>query len=458
MTSRHNPSHIGSLAPSARGSRSALLQLLGGSGSGSNLTSSVVTSTTTSSKSSNPRRRPNAGLSSSSASRSESSDVGDTSESRGGPYTCIEMIGQGAFGSVFRTHCPTTDETVAVKRVLQDPQYKLRELEIMKQLMQCPHPYLVKLKRYFYSKGTQSSNEVYLNLVMEYIPQTLYTVIVQSFAGKQRSLLPLYVQIYGFQLCRGLAHLHGLGISHRDLKPQNILVDTTRNVLKICDFGSAKTLMQGDPNIAYICSRYYRAPELIVGGKGYVCYSSAIDAWSAGCVLAEMLLGRPLFPGISATDQLIEITSILGTPTEEEIRDINPSNIAFRFPSVTGNSLESVLKNVDYDVIDLIKKMLAYSPQERISMIDCCAHSFFSPLRRQIQALLEDETVPSDICTFSHQELQHASKETMRILKEFAAIAFAHFGNTITSTSNVTSSSTSRKQEAIAPTMHTIAE
>jgi serine/threonine protein kinase len=92
------------------------------------------------------------------------------------------------------------------------------------------------------------------------------------------------------------------------------LVEPNNLVLKICDFGSAKRLVKGEPNVAYICSRYYRAPELIFGATDY---STAIDVWSIGCVIAEMLLGEPLFPGESATDQLVEIIKILGTPTAE---------------------------------------------------------------------------------------------------------------------------------------------
>lgn len=84
--------------------------------------------------------------------------------------------------------------------------------------------------------------------------------------------------------------------------------------MKVCDFGSAKKLIKGEPNVSYICSRYYRAPELIFGATEY---TNAIDVWSMGCVIAEMVLGEPLFPGESAVDQLVEIIKILGTPTLE---------------------------------------------------------------------------------------------------------------------------------------------
>lgn len=102
-------------------------------------------------------------------------------------------------------------------------------------------------------------------------------------------------------------------------------------MLKLCDFGSAKVLVRDEPNISYICSRYYRAPELIFGATDY---TPAIDVWSAGCVMAELMLGSPLFPGESCVDQLVEIIKVLGTPTKEEIEAMNPRYTENKFPPI----------------------------------------------------------------------------------------------------------------------------
>jgi serine/threonine protein kinase len=123
-------------------------------------------------------------------------------------------------------------------------------------------------------------------------------------------------------------------------------------VVKLCDFGSAKKLIKGEPNISYICSRYYRAPELIFGATDY---TPAIDVWSTGCVIAELLLGQPLFPGESASDQLVEIIKILGTPTKQQILEMNPEYNEFRFPIIKPYPWQKVFKNkaISEEFIDL---------------------------------------------------------------------------------------------------------
>jgi len=109
---------------------------------------------------------------------------------------------------------------------------------------------------------------VYLNVVMDFIPDTLYRVMKQYIKMKQM-VPPLLVKLYSYQLMRSIAYIHAVGICHRDIKPQNVLVDTNSHILKLCDFGSAKKLVPGEPNVSYICSRYYRAPELIFGNANY---------------------------------------------------------------------------------------------------------------------------------------------------------------------------------------------
>jgi serine/threonine protein kinase len=161
------------------------------------------------------------------------------------------------------------------------------------------HPNVVLLKYWFFDTHNRVredgsvEEDTYLNLVQEFVPDTVHKIT--RHYTKMRQLPPIIcVKLYTYQMCRSLAYLHSRGVCHRDIKPQNLLVDSRTHVLKLCDFGSAKALVPGEPSVSYICSRYYRAPELIFGATEYTC---AIDIWSAGCVAAELLLGRPLLPG-----------------------------------------------------------------------------------------------------------------------------------------------------------------
>jgi serine/threonine protein kinase len=210
--------------------------------------------------------------------------------------------------------------------VFQDKRYKNREFELIKLLN---HPNVIVMKDAYYTQG-EGSEDVYLNIVTDYIPDTLYKAL--KTYRKQKQLFPNeLLKIYSYQLFRSLAYIHGIGICHRDIKPQNVLVNPETFDLRMCDLGSAKKLVKGEPNIAYICSRYYRAPELI-----FQCtdYSNAIDVWSTGCVIAELMLSEPIFPGDSAIDQIVKIIKILGSPTHDQIKAMNPENKEYKIPNV----------------------------------------------------------------------------------------------------------------------------
>ncbi|KAI4363869.1 hypothetical protein MLD38_020035 [Melastoma candidum] len=289
-------------------------------------------------------------------------------------YMAERVIGNGAFGVVYQARCLETQETVAIKKVLKDRRYKDRELELMSMM---DHPNVVSLRHCFYS--TSSRGEIYSNIVMEYVPQTLSQVLEHYNSTNQRMPL-LYVKLYTYQMFRGLAYIHSVpGVCHRDMKPQNILVNPVTHQVKICDFGSAKVLVRGEANISYICSRYYRAPELMFEATEY---TTSIDIWSAGCILAELLLCQPLFPGENAVDQLVEIIKVLGTPTREEVRCMNPNYTNFRFPQIKAHPWHKIFhKRMPPEAIDLTSRLLQYAPSLRCSALEACAHPFFDELR-----------------------------------------------------------------------------
>jgi len=316
-------------------------------------------------------------------------------------YSAERIIGNGSFGVVFQAAVVETGEVVAIKKVLQDKRFKNRELQIMRQLVKDPHSNIVGLKHCFYSQG-EKPDELYLNLVLEYVPETVYSISRQH--SKAKIALPLlYVKLYLYQLSRALSHIHSLGICHRDIKPQNLLVNPETQQLKLCDFGSAKALVKGEPNVAYICSRYYRAPELIFGSTDY---TTAIDVWSQGCVGAELLLGQPLFPGDSGVDQLVEIIKVLGTPTREEISSMNSNYTEFKFPQIKACQWRKVFRSkTPEDAMDFIASTLAYAPERRIDPLDGCSHAFFDELRNPKTRLPTGKCLPP-LFDFTDHELE----------------------------------------------------
>ena len=193
------------------------------------------------------------------------------------------------------------------------------------------------------------------------------------------------------------------GICHRDIKPQNLLLDPESGILKLCDFGSAKHLVRGEPNVSYICSRYYRAPELIFGATDY---TTNIDVWSAGCVFAELMLGQPIFPGDSGVDQLVEIIKVLGTPTREQIKEMNPNYTEFKFPQIKAHPWQKVFRaRTSPEAIDLVSRLLEYTPSARITPLQACAHTYFDELREPNTKLPNGRDLPP-LFNFTEDELR----------------------------------------------------
>ncbi|KAF9518211.1 hypothetical protein BS47DRAFT_1313417 [Hydnum rufescens UP504] len=325
---------------------------------------------------------------------------GKTGEQKDVSYTNCKIIGNGSFGIVFQARLAGNnkgEDDIAIKKVLQDKRFKNRELQIMRLVS---HPNVCELKAFFYSNGDKK-DEVYLNLVLEYVPETVYRAS-RHYVKLKQPMPILQIKLYMYQLLRSLAYIHSVGICHRDIKPQNLLLNPATGVLKLCDFGSAKILVAGEPNVSYICSRYYRAPELIFGATNYM---TNIDIWSTGCVMAELMLGQPLFPGESGIDQLVEIIKVLGTPTREQIKTMNPNYMEHKFPQIKPHPFSKVFRpRTPVEAIDLVSRLLEYTPGARLSAIEAMCHPFFDDLRTETTKMPNGKDLPP-LFNFTREEL-----------------------------------------------------
>ncbi|CAG8576356.1 4429_t:CDS:2, partial [Acaulospora colombiana] len=264
-------------------------------------------------------------------------------------YTVTKVIGNGSFGIVFQAKLINTGDDAAIKKVLQDKRFK--------------------------------KEEVYLNLVLEYVPETVYRAS-RVYAKSKQTMPMLYIKLYMYQLFRSLAYIHSLGICHRDIKPQNLLLNPSTGVLKLCDFGSAKILVEGEPNVSYICSRYYRAPELIFGA---INYTTNI--------------------GESGIDQLVEIIKVLGTPTKEQIKTMNPNYMEHKFPQIKPHPFLKVFRDrTPPEAISLIERLLEYTPSNRLTAIEAMCHPFFDELRNPDTRLHTGKDLPK-LFDFTEREL-----------------------------------------------------
>jgi glycogen synthase kinase 3 beta len=325
-------------------------------------------------------------------------------------------LGSGSFGVVYQARVVETGDVVAIKKVFQDERYKNRELDIMKELR---HPNVVELKHAFYTREEkQGEDATYLNVVMGYCSDTVWKVL--KYYNKQKEQVPkVLVMLYSYQLCRACAYIHALGICHRDIKPQNLLVDDS-TTLKLCDFGSAKKFVKGEPNVAYICSRYYRAPELILGATEY---TTSVDLWSSACVTAELILGVPLFLGKTNVDQLVEIVKVLGTPSQDELMAMSPNYSDFKFPQISAHPWSKVFRHrsTPQAAIDFISQVLQYDPKERPTGLQACAHPFFDNLRSPNCRVSANKEMP-DCFDFTPEEFSAMDANLeRRLIPDWAA-------------------------------------
>lgn len=219
-----------------------------------------------------------------------------------------------------------------------------------------------------------------LYLVFEYLDLDLKKHMDQSpHISNDRMVIKGYV----YQMCSGIAFCHSHRVLHRDLKPQNLLIDKQTNSLKLADFGLARAF--AIPLRAYtheVVTLWYRAPEILLGAKQY---STPVDVWSIGCIFAEMINQSPLFPGDSEIDQLFKIFRSLGTPDDDVWPDVSQlPDYKPQFPKWQAKEMRELCPKVDEFGLDLLKRMLVYPPHSRVSAKDALRHRYFEDYDPQV--------------------------------------------------------------------------
>ena len=233
----------------------------------------------------------------------------------------------------------------------------------------------------------EEDGKAMLYLVFEYLDQDLKNFMDLTGRGPANPLAKGVVQDFMYQLCLGCAHLHRHGVMHRDLKPQNLLVDKAKNVIKVADLGLGRAVSVPVKSYTHeIVTLWYRAPEVLLGGSHY---STPVDIWSVGCIFAELARKQPLFPGDSELQQLLHIFKLLGTPSEEVWPGVTRLRDWHEFPRWKTQDLGKVIPQLDHDGIDLLKKMLVYDPAKRIHATEALEHPYFDSLDKSRYAKIE---------------------------------------------------------------------
>jgi cyclin-dependent kinase 7 len=282
-------------------------------------------------------------------------------------YEKLGKLGEGAWGVVVEAVQKSTGRRVAIKRVRMG---KFREgvnftaLREVKVLQELRHENIVELLDVFMLYES-------INLVFEFCETDMETIIMDT----STVLSPGDVKCHMRMLMSAIAFCHEHGVLHRDLKPNNLLY-TSEGLLKLADFGLAR--LQGSPGrmmTSQVVTRWYRPPELCFGCREY---SAAVDMWGVGCILAELLLRRPLFPGSSDLEQVAKIFQVMGTPTDLTWPDASSLPEYVEFKPQPKLDVSSLFTAATPDAMDLLSKLLVLHPAKRMGAADALRHAYFS--------------------------------------------------------------------------------
>ncbi|OQR83793.1 sporangia induced mitogen-activated protein kinase [Achlya hypogyna] len=332
-------------------------------------------------------------------------------------YKFIKPIGHGAYGVVISAQNTETDEKVAIKKVskafedLVDAKRILREIKLLQHF---DHENIITIVDLLPPPSLAHFEDVYI--ISDLMETDLHRIIYS-----RQPLSDDHIQYFLYQILRALKYIHSSNVLHRDLKPSNLLLNSNCD-LKVCDFGLARGVEPDEDNMElteYVVTRWYRAPEIMLSTKASE-YSKAIDIWSTGCIFAELLGRKPMFPGDDYIHQLQIICDKLGTPSEEELHFVT-SEKARRFmkgqPNKPKVPLDKLFPNAKPNALDLLDKMLVFDPSKRISVEEALEHPYLESLHNNDD---EPKARPPDF-DFEKEQL------TKRRLQELIFEEVVHF-------------------------------
>jgi mitogen-activated protein kinase 15 len=345
-------------------------------------------------------------------------------------YEVQQKLGKGAYGIVWRAVDKKTRDTVALKKIFDafqnatDAQRTFREIMFLQEMNN--HENVVRLLNVL-----KAENDRDIYLVFEFMETDLHAVI------RANILEGIHKQYVMYQLFKSLKYLHTAELLHRDIKPSNLLLNSECHV-KLADFGLARSVAQlhtedgSNPILTdYVATRWYRAPEILLGSTKY---TFGVDMWSAGCILGELLAGRPIFPGTSTMNQLDRILEVTGHPSQDDVDAIESpfaATMLESLPKTRAKSFRDLFPHASAEAEDLLRRLLHFNPHKRITAEEALRHPYVAQFHNPADEPACDHTITipiddnvkysiSDYRDKLYSEIVRRKKELRRRMKERA--------------------------------------
>jgi len=343
-------------------------------------------------------------------------------------YDISQRLGKGAYGIVWKAVDKKTGETVALKKIFDafqnatDAQRTFREIMFLQELRD--HENIVRLDNVL-----KAENDRDIYLVFEYMETDLHAVI------RANILKDIHKQYILYQLFKALHYMHSGNVLHRDMKPSNLLLNS-ECFLKVADFGLARSIASLENDTVenpvltdYVATRWYRAPEILLGSTKY---TKGVDMWSVGCILGELLGGKPMFPGTSTMNQLDRIIEVTGRPSQDDIEAINSpfaATMLESLPRTQPTRLQEIYPHASEEALDLLRQCLQFNPLKRITTEQALNHPYVSAFHNEEEEIVCDHVIKisidddhkysiSEYRNVLYQEIVAKKKESRRKAKE----------------------------------------